>query len=114
MQAPMSDSEVHYSRIPVPNTTAFRPTLVPILVEYLVLVLTLAAFLYGVLSWCLIAKFRHFRNFVYINAIVSSLLRLVTVSLIIPGVMQIIHIDDKDIMNICRYICTYFSAVQNY
>nr|XP_049705386.1 uncharacterized protein LOC126056456 [Helicoverpa armigera] len=110
----MSDSEVHYSRIPVPNTTAFRPNLVSSLVEYLVLVLTLAAFLYGVTSWCLIAKFRHFRNFVYINAIVSSLLRLVTVSLIIPGLMQIIHFEDQDILNICRYICTYFSAVQNY
>ncbi|KAJ8707472.1 hypothetical protein PYW08_010724 [Mythimna loreyi] len=110
----MSDSDVHYSKIPVPNTTAFRPPLVSILVEYLVLVLTLAAFIYGVISWCLIKKFRHFRNFVYMNAIVSSLLRLVTVSLIIPGVMQIFEIDDKDILDICRYICTYFSAVQNY
>ncbi|PZC81924.1 hypothetical protein B5X24_HaOG211710 [Helicoverpa armigera] len=101
----MSDSEVHYSRIPVPNTTAFRPPLASILVEYLVLVLTLAAFLYGVTSWCLIAKFRHFRNFVYINAIVSSLLRLVTVSLIIPCVVHFVAIEGQKIMDICHYIC---------
>ncbi|KAJ8707473.1 hypothetical protein PYW08_010725 [Mythimna loreyi] len=110
----MSDSDVHYSKIPVPNMTAFRPPLVSVLVEYIVLVLTLAAFIYGVISWCLIKKFRHFRNFVYMNAIVSSLLRLTTVSLIIPGVMQIFEIDDQVILDICRYICTYFSAVQNY
>ncbi|CAH0697604.1 unnamed protein product [Spodoptera exigua] len=110
----MSDSDVHYSRIPVPNTTAFKPPLVSVVVEYLVLVMTLAAFVYGAISWCLIKKFRHFRNFVYINAIVSSLLRLLTVSIIIPCVMQVIVIDDKDILDICRYICTYFSAVQNY
>ncbi|KAF9823554.1 hypothetical protein SFRURICE_011407 [Spodoptera frugiperda] len=110
----MSDSDVHYSRIPIPNTTAFKPTLVSVVVEYLVLAMTLTAFIYGVISWCLIEKFRHFRNFVYINAVVSSLLRLLTVSIIIPCVMQVIVIDDKDILDICRYICTYFSAVQNY
>lgn len=110
----MSDSDVHYSRIPIPNTTAFKPTLVSVVVEYLVLAMTLTAFIYGVSSWCLIEKFRHFRNFVYINAVVSSLLRLLTVSIIIPCVMQVIVIDDKDILDICRYICTYFSAVQNY
>uniref|UniRef100_A0A2H1W274 SFRICE_023615 n=1 Tax=Spodoptera frugiperda TaxID=7108 RepID=A0A2H1W274_SPOFR len=110
----MSDSDVHYSRIPIPNTTAFKPPLVSVVVEYLVLAMTLTAFIYGVISWCLIEKFRHFRNFVYINAVVSSLLRLLTVSIIIPCVMQVIVIDDKDILDICRYICTYFSAVQNY
>ncbi|CAH1643951.1 unnamed protein product [Spodoptera littoralis] len=110
----MSDSDVHYSRISVPNTTAFNPPLVSVVVEYLVLVMTLVAFIYGAISWCLLNKFRHFRNFVYINAVVSSLLRLLTVSIIIPCVMQVIVIDDQDIMDICRYICTYFSAVQNY
>lgn len=114
MSENMSDSDVHYSHIPVPNTTAFRPTLVSIIVEYIVLVLTLAAFLYGVISWCLIKKFRHFRNFVYLEAIGSSLLRLTTVSIVIPGVMQVIVIDDEQIMDIWRYICAYFTTVQNY
>ncbi|KAJ8707471.1 hypothetical protein PYW08_010723 [Mythimna loreyi] len=109
----MSDDEF-YSRIPVPKTTAFRPPLVSVIVEYLVLVLTLAAFIYGVISWYLIKKFRHFKNFVFINAIASSLLRLLTVSIIIPIVMHFFVIDSKFMLEVCHYICTYSTTAQNY
>lgn len=36
--------------------------------------LTIAAFIYGVTSWCLIKKFRNYRNFVFLNAILPNLL----------------------------------------
>ncbi|KAF9823526.1 hypothetical protein SFRURICE_011379 [Spodoptera frugiperda] len=39
-------------------------------------ILSLIAFFYGVTSWCLIKKFRHFRNYVMLSAITVNTLRL--------------------------------------
>lgn len=39
-------------------------------------ILSLIAFVYGVTSWCLIKKFRHFRNYVMLSAITVNTLRL--------------------------------------
>ena len=37
---------------------------------------SVATFIYGVISWCLIRKFRNFNNYVYLSAILVNLLRL--------------------------------------
>uniref|UniRef100_A0A2H1WI59 SFRICE_027000 n=1 Tax=Spodoptera frugiperda TaxID=7108 RepID=A0A2H1WI59_SPOFR len=39
-------------------------------------ILSLIAFFYGVTSWCLIKKFRHFRNYVMLSAITNALERI--------------------------------------
>lgn len=47
--------------------------------DYIVLVLTLATFLYGVTSWCIIKKFRHFKNYVYLNLILTGVLSFIVI-----------------------------------
>lgn len=48
--------------------------------NWILFVVTLAVFLYGVISWCVVKKFRNFRNYVLLSAILANVLRfLVTV-----------------------------------
>uniref|UniRef100_A0A2H1V3J3 SFRICE_011614 n=1 Tax=Spodoptera frugiperda TaxID=7108 RepID=A0A2H1V3J3_SPOFR len=54
-----------------PGTELFR-----YVVTWILIVLTLIAFMYGLTSWCLIKKFRHYRNYVFLNIILSNLLRI--------------------------------------
>ena len=49
------------------------------IVIYTSTALTIATFIYGVISWWLIKKFRNYRNFVFLNAIVANLFLVVIV-----------------------------------
>ena len=51
------------------------------IVHFIQLGITLATFMYGVISWCLIKKFRTFNNYVYLNVVLVNLLRLIVVML---------------------------------
>lgn len=42
--------------------------------DFVVIVLTVISFLIGAVSWRLIRKFRHIKNFVFLNALLSSIL----------------------------------------
>ncbi|KAJ8721674.1 hypothetical protein PYW07_002449 [Mythimna separata] len=44
------------------------------IMPYIVLVLTLAALIYGLTSWFILKKFRNYRNFVFLNAILTFFL----------------------------------------
>ncbi|KAJ8707470.1 hypothetical protein PYW08_010722 [Mythimna loreyi] len=46
-----------------------------VIIAWILFTLTLIAAIYGVISWCIIKKFRHFRNYVILSAIVANLLR---------------------------------------
>ena len=46
--------------------------------------LSLAVLIYGATSWCLISKFRHFKNYVYLNAVLANFLRIFLCSVILP------------------------------
>lgn len=41
-----------------------------------VLVVTLATLLYGLISWCVLPKFRNYRNYVFFNALLSNFLKI--------------------------------------
>lgn len=43
---------------------------------WVLVAISLVAFIYGVISWCLINKFRHFKNYVFLNVIVANFLHL--------------------------------------
>ena len=43
-----------------------------LIINYIVLVLTLSTLIYGITSWCILRKFRNYRNFVFLNAILSN------------------------------------------
>lgn len=71
------------------NTTAGKvPRLVDLLgdqglmiIEWILLAITIPAFLYGVTSWCLINKFRHFRNYLVLSAITANMLKSIVTCL---------------------------------
>lgn len=52
-----------------------------IIIHYLQFALTVATFLYGITSWCIIRKFRNFNNYVYLNTILVNIFRLTIVSI---------------------------------
>lgn len=88
---------------------------------YVIWALTLAVFIYGVTSWYVIKKFRHFKNYVYLNVIVSSFLRLTAyVTYILPvitlkrSVFRIVNDEKTDIYKVFYYLKTYFTSVQYY
>lgn len=43
--------------------------------SWIVIVLSLTAFIYGLTSWCLLKKFRHFRHYVLLNVMLANVLR---------------------------------------
>lgn len=45
-------------------------------IHFIILALTLATLIYGVTSWCTIKKFRNFKNYVYLNAILANVLTI--------------------------------------
>ncbi|KAJ8715008.1 hypothetical protein PYW08_004989 [Mythimna loreyi] len=45
-----------------------------LIIMIVVIVLTLITFIFGVTSWCIMKKFRTYKNYVFLNAILSNLL----------------------------------------
>ena len=76
--------------------------------NYTQLSMTLATLIYGVTSWCLIKKFRNFNNYVYLNAIIVTIIRLIVVSItniyFIESITKFTHF----------LIFIFFSTVFNY
>lgn len=48
------------------------------IISGILFILSFIAFVYGVTSWCLIKKFRHFRNYVILSAITVNTLRILS------------------------------------
>lgn len=80
--------------------------------DWSVVVLCLAVLIYGVTSWFLIQKFRHFRNYVYLNAILACLLRLITFSIIYRVFGD--STNDGAVPTIIDFFLKYFTSVQSY
>lgn len=49
------------------------------IIKSVVIAVTLATLIYGVVSWCIMKKFRTYRNYVFLNAILSNFLYCVAV-----------------------------------
>ena len=81
--------------------------------HYFQCVMTLATFMYGVTSWCLIKKFRNFNNYVYLNAVFVNILRLTLgIFSLIRGGIYLTKL--AQYINIYFFILMFFSAVYNY
>lgn len=52
-------------------------------IDYVVLCFTILVFVIGTVSWCTIKKFRHFKNYVFISAILSGALNDIVAALYI-------------------------------
>lgn len=80
--------------------------------DWSVVVLSLAVLIYGLTSWCLIQKFRHFRNYVYLNAILACVCRLITFSIIyrVFGYSA----DGGPVPDTIDFFLKYFTSVQCY
>lgn len=75
-------------------------------IHNIVLVLTLAAFIYGVISWCILKKFRNFKNYIYLNLLLVNILRLTSISLIL-------HARNVRTIYICVFISSYCTTIYN-
>ncbi|KAF9798367.1 hypothetical protein SFRURICE_016005 [Spodoptera frugiperda] len=84
-----------------------------IIVAWVLFALTLIAFVYGVTSWCLIKKFRHFRNYVILSAITAGLLRLVTFQIGMSLITRDIVLNYPVVPALVASTMTYFSLSFN-
>ena len=81
--------------------------------HYFQCTMTLVTFIYGVISWCLIRKFRNFNNYVYLSATLVNILRLAvgTLTLIKSGFSVPKSVEN---INLYFFIFMFLSAVYNY
>ncbi|KAJ8730997.1 hypothetical protein PYW08_002410 [Mythimna loreyi] len=73
--------------------------------DYIICVLTLAALIYGLTSWCFLKKFRNYRNYVLLNAILSYFFHYFTFILMYS---KKIRFDDYS------EVIDYFTTVKNH
>lgn len=72
----MGNHTIEYSTDDPRSLVDFVGLYAMVIIGWVIFVPTMIAFSYGVISWCLLKKFRHFRNYVIISAITANLLRL--------------------------------------
>lgn len=75
------------------------------IILYIIIILTSATLIYGVSSWCVMKKFRNYRNFVFLNGILSNLLYY-SILLIFKWT------ENGFIENVTNYLCMYFETAK--
>lgn len=90
------------------------------MIHCVVLVLKLAAFFYGVISWWLIKKFRNFKNYVYLNAVSANVFSFIVLSIGFNYIHTLkswtIKSDWTQVLciSIIFHLFVYFKTVYNY
>ena len=80
--------------------------------HYTLFAITLATFIYGVTSWCLIRKFRNFNNYVYLSATIVNIMRLALVSHVLTYCGERLSV--VQLVNGYFFVFIFQSTVYNY
>ena len=75
---------------------------------------SLAVLIYGITSWCLIRKFRQFKNYVFLNAILANFLRIFMNSVIVPVFIDPSFSSFGHPTIACQVVIYYIGSVQSY
>lgn len=104
----ISDTEIFLR----PEPVSYKKLIIDI-TNFLELVLTILALIYGVTSWCFMKKFRSYRNFVNLNAILANFL--------LNLLATIANYDDDFgfkapnwLFELFSYPCLYFTTVRSF
>lgn len=86
-------------------------------IDSILIALTLATLTYGVTSWCILKKFRNYKNFVLLNAILSNFLR----NILTPIYLHLSSENDHNKSNATtasmlylEYLAEYFSTAKTH
>ena len=94
----------------IPADTEFVPCYT--ILHYSLFSMTLVTFIYGVISWCLIKKFRNFNNYVYLSATIVNIMRLIVISIIFLNCDEIVV--KIPYIEVYFYIFMFLSTVYHY
>ncbi|KAJ8707469.1 hypothetical protein PYW08_010721 [Mythimna loreyi] len=79
------------------------------IIYWTLFILPLTAVLYGVTSWCIIKKFRHYRNFVLLSACIADMLYLLVWFFMSYPDKLLIYLPDLSIYIFAIFLCCLLS-----